>query len=373
MPGGLERLATERARRAARRHEALGTAHEGVGLRWLDMDAQRVRRIGRLFGDGIRLLGLRLGLRFDHHALAGWIPGKCQEADLEELDQRFLQRCLVEMNLNRRQVRGLLTAFLDQFQQVHQAVGQRADLDLLQRDADQGTALLRLQEEGSLTGLAHRAGHEALWLVEVEEASHHRSILARSSQRRVGADMATRQSHARRLQAARRSARRSLGSASLLGWLASGAVLVGLALVIGGPAAEQGVRGGSPSPSHAAALPIQFGTALDPDTNRAINRTRRFRNGDPFAYSVTLGHRANTADIYVEIARLDEDSRVVVQERALQHILPELRTFAFRVRTDDLLAAWGAGSYEMRIFLESDDEQPLATGEFTLIASPSEG
>jgi hypothetical protein len=180
--------------------------------------------------------------------------------------------------------------------------------------------------------------------------------------------MATRRSHARRLQAARRSAGRSLRNGSLLGWIASGAVLVGLAFVIGGPAAEQGILGGTPSPSQSTALAIRFGTDLDPETNVATNRTRRFRSGDPFAYSVTLGHRANTKDIYVEITRLDDET--VVQERALQHILPELRTFAFRVRTDDLLAAWGAGRYEMRIFLRMDDAHPLATGEFTLIAAP---
>jgi hypothetical protein len=183
--------------------------------------------------------------------------------------------------------------------------------------------------------------------------------------------MATRRSHARRLQAASRSARRSLGGAGLLGWVVAGGALLALAFVIGGPATERGVLGGTPAPSQApAALRISFGTALDPDNNRAINRTRRFRSGDPFAYSVTLDHRAGTADIYVEIRRLEEGSRVVVQERSVQHILPELRTFAFRVRTEDLLAAWGAGSYEMRIFLKPGDVEPLAIGEFTLIAPP---
>lgn len=162
-------------------------------------------------------------------------------------------------------------------------------------------------------------------------------------------------------------------NAGLLGWVAAGIVLLALAFVIGGPAAEQGVLGGTPSPSQPTApLVIQFGTGLDPETNRAVNRTRRFRSSDPFAYSVTLASRANTADIFVEVTRLEDGDRIVVQERALQHILPELRTFAFQVRTEDLLAAWGAGSYEMRIFLDGGKE-PLAIGEFTLIATPSGG
>jgi hypothetical protein len=185
--------------------------------------------------------------------------------------------------------------------------------------------------------------------------------------------MAIRRSSARRLQAARRSVRPSLGTAGLLGWLAAGGVLVALAFVIGGPLTEQGVLGGSPSPSgHRAPLPILFGTALDPDTNRAIHRSKRFRSGDPFAYSVTLGHRPRRQKIYVEVSRLESGSRVVVQERAPQHILPEPRTFAFRVRTDDLLAAWGAGDYEMRIFIRFKDADPLAVGTFTLIASPND-
>jgi hypothetical protein len=161
-----------------------------------------------------------------------------------------------------------------------------------------------------------------------------------------------------------------VGGAGLLGWVAAGGTLLALAFVIGGPAKESGILGGTPSPSQSPPLRITFGTALDPDNNRAVNRTKRFRSGDPFAYSVTLAHRAGTSDIYVEVVRLEESSREVVQQRALQHILPELRTFAFRVRADDLLAAWGAGTYEMRIFLKKSDALPLAVGEFTLIGEP---
>jgi hypothetical protein len=183
--------------------------------------------------------------------------------------------------------------------------------------------------------------------------------------------MATRRSHARRLEAARRSARRSLQGSSVLGWLAAGAILVVLAFVVGGPAAEQGVLGGTPRPSAAPPLAIRFGLGLDPESNRATQRTRRFRSGDPFAYSVTLPRRPATRDIWVEVARLDGGRRVVVQERSLQHIMPKARTFAFRVLTDDLLTAWGAGDYEMRIFLGEDDD-PVAIGLFTLIASPGD-
>jgi hypothetical protein len=184
--------------------------------------------------------------------------------------------------------------------------------------------------------------------------------------------MATRRSHARRLQAAQRSARRTLQGNAVIGWAAAVAVLVVLAFVVGGPAAEQGLLGGTPAPSAAPPLTIRFGQGLDPQTNRATPRTRRFRSGDPFAYSVTLAQRPGTRDILVEVTRLDGGRRVVVQEPSLQHIQPQARTFAFQVETDDLLEAWGAGDYEMRIFLGPGSD-PIAIGRFTLIATPGAG
>ena len=104
--------------------------------------------------------------------------------------------------------------------------------------------------------------------------------------------MATRRSQARRyqaaarstrrsLQAARRSTRQSLQTNPLAGWLAAGALLIVLAFVVGGPAAEQGLLGSrsSPTPSAGAAIPIRFGLALDPDTNRAIRAGPSLRGG----------------------------------------------------------------------------------------------
>lgn len=194
--------------------------------------------------------------------------------------------------------------------------------------------------------------------------------------------MATRRSQARRfqtagrstrrsLQAARRSTTRSLRTSPLVGWLVAGGLLVALAFVVGGPAAEQGLLGSqaSPSPSAGAGLAIRFGLAIDPDTQRAVQRTRSFRAGQPFAYSVTLARPAATADIFVEVQRISGRPRVV-QERSIQHITPGRRTFAFTVPTDDLLAAWGAGRFEMRIWLGPGAE-PIAIGRFRLVAAPA--
>jgi len=116
-------------------------------------------------------------------------------------------------------------------------------------------------------------------------------------------------------------------------------------------------------------LAIVFGTGLNPDTNVAVNPTQRFRPGDPFAYSVTLPSPPAVERVLVEITRFGTDGAEVVQAAAAQGILPQPRTFAFQVRTDDLLAAWGAGDFEMRIFLAAGEE-PVAVGRFTLLDAP---
>ena len=194
--------------------------------------------------------------------------------------------------------------------------------------------------------------------------------------------MATRRSQARRFQTARRSTRRSLQAARrstsqslrtnpLIGWLVAGGLLVGLAFIVGGPGVEQGLLGSrsSPTPSPSAALPIRFGLALDPDTNRAVRRVRSFHAGQPFAYSVTLTQPSTTSTIFVEVERISGQPRVV-QERSIQRITEGRRTFAFTVDTNDLLVAWGAGRFELRVFLGLEGGEAIAIGRFRLVAEP---
>jgi hypothetical protein len=146
---------------------------------------------------------------------------------------------------------------------------------------------------------------------------------------------------------------------------------VALAFIVGRPGAEFGVLSGTPSPTATPPLSIAYGTGLDSDTNVAIDPTQRFRPGDPFAYSVTLTTAPGTDTILVEITRLVAGVRTVVQEPSVQRIVPEAATFAFQVQTDDLLAAWGPGDYEMRIFFNAA-EPPFAVGNFTLVEAPPE-
>jgi hypothetical protein len=182
--------------------------------------------------------------------------------------------------------------------------------------------------------------------------------------------MAHRRSHAHRLQAALRSGRVAPRARTALSWSIAILLLGALAFVVGRPSTESGILAGSPSPSVPAPLPISFGLSLDPLTNEAAERTNRFRAGDPFAYSVTLAAAPGTDRILVEVARLVDGARTVVQEPSVQTILPEAPTFAFQVATDDLLAAWGPGDYEMRIFWDAA-QPPFAAGSFTLIPAPA--
>jgi hypothetical protein len=147
-------------------------------------------------------------------------------------------------------------------------------------------------------------------------------------------------------------------------------VLVALAVIVGRPGAEQEVLSSTPSPTPTPPLGIVFGTALDPDSGVAVGSTNRFRAGDPFAYSVTLDAAPGIDSILVEIDKLGIGGRDVVQEPSVQHILPSSPTFAFQVQTDDLLRAWGDGTFEMRIF-RAGDADPLAVGTFVLIATPA--
>jgi hypothetical protein len=121
----------------------------------------------------------------------------------------------------------------------------------------------------------------------------------------------------------------------------------------------------------AAPLPIAFGTALDPVSGQATQLTDRFRTGDPFAYSVQLAAAPGLSAIEVEIVRLEGTVERVVQEPDDQGIVPTSRVIAFTVQTTDLLAAWGPGSYEMRIYLAGAD--PIAVGRFTLVDTPTAG
>jgi hypothetical protein len=155
-----------------------------------------------------------------------------------------------------------------------------------------------------------------------------------------------------------------------LGWAAAAVGVLAVAFLVGRAGSEAGLPSPTPSPSTAGPLPITFGTALDGAAG-AINPTTRFRADDRIAYSVSMEAAPGVDTILVEIVRLGGDAETVVQEPSRQGIVASSRLigFTFAVPTSDLLTAWGAGDYAMRIYLPGSAD-PFAAGRFTLVDTP---
>ena len=100
--------------------------------------------------------------------------------------------------------------------------------------------------------------------------------------------------------------------------------------------------------------------------------TSTFRRGDPFVYSVRLAE-AGPELVYVRVDRTGDAPQTVQDwNEGEQRIDPTLAVISFEVPTDDLLDAFGAGDYEMRISLEPNGAV-LAAGSFRLVEEPSAG
>lgn len=154
-----------------------------------------------------------------------------------------------------------------------------------------------------------------------------------------------------------------------LGWAAAAAGVAVVAFFVGRAGSEEGVPSPTPSPSAAGPLSITFGTALDPASGEAVAPTDRFRSGDELAYSVRLAVAPGVEKVLVEIIRLVGEAEEVAQQPSEQGIVATSPLIAFQVHAGDLLAAWGPGSYAMRIYLPGATD-PIATGRFTLVETP---
>lgn len=158
----------------------------------------------------------------------------------------------------------------------------------------------------------------------------------------------------------------------ILGWGAAAGLVLVLAVavnLVGSPGAPPGeAPGTSPSPA-GSPQPIAFGTAIDTVTGEVAtdSTTDRFRAGDTFAYSVRPDTPPATSSIRVEVLRVGPGAAAeVVQAPSEQPIPEDAQVIAFRVRADDLIAAWGPGEYLMRIYVEPD-AGPIAEAPFRLI------
>ena len=162
--------------------------------------------------------------------------------------------------------------------------------------------------------------------------------------------------------------RRSLETRTWLGWVAAAAGIAAVAFLVGRAGSEVELASPTPSPSQAP-LTIVFGTALDDQSGEAIQPTDRVRAGEAFAYSVRLAAAPAVDAVYVEITRVDGESRTVVQRRSRQGIVGGSGVIAFKVDATKLLNAWGEGSYTMAMYLPAGT-RPFATGSFMLVETP---
>lgn len=157
----------------------------------------------------------------------------------------------------------------------------------------------------------------------------------------------------------------------VIGWVAVVVAVIIIALLVGRPSDDAGTVP-SPTASAEEAVPITFGTALDPASGAAVGETSEFRAGQTFAYSADPDGPIPTA-VYVEVIRLGPEGTESVQAPSLQELPAGSPLIAFQVNVDALITAFGGGTFEMRIYRDPA-EQPIARGRFSLVApgaSPS--
>jgi hypothetical protein len=153
------------------------------------------------------------------------------------------------------------------------------------------------------------------------------------------------------------------------GWLAALLLVLGIAAAVrllGGNGDGSAIL---PSPSSATGgplHPIVFGTALDDERLVPADAvTSRFVGEDTFAYAVPDAAPAST--VYVEVRRVAGGPAEVVQAPVDPQDIPGAPAhIGFTVPAANLLAAFGPGAFEMRIFLDSASG-PIAAGTFELV------
>lgn len=154
----------------------------------------------------------------------------------------------------------------------------------------------------------------------------------------------------------------------IAGWVAALLLVLGIAGAVRllGESDDSAVV---PSPSGGAGatiLPIVFGTELTAERVVPVEaRTSSFERGTTFAYAVDGGEPATA--IYVEVERTGGGEPETVQDPVEEQEIPDAPALiGFTVPSDNLLDAWGAGEYVMRIYLEPDGAT-IAEGRFALV------
>jgi hypothetical protein len=155
------------------------------------------------------------------------------------------------------------------------------------------------------------------------------------------------------------------GTRRWLGWAAAAAAVVMVAFVAGRAGQDVELASPSASASPNAQVPIVFGTSRDPASGAIGGRASRFGPDDALAYSAVLGQAPGVDSMLLEVVRLEASGEVVVQAPSETAIDPESAVIGFTVRAGDLLALWGPGEYEIRMYIGPGIDA-AAAGRFVL-------
>lgn len=361
----IEGQPAERTRRTPGHEQGFGAAHEVPGLRRVEPYAKEVRTVRRIVRQLDVLAILGRSLRLDDDRVAAGVPGERHRADPKQLHDGLLELAAVA-NLS-------VDRGVDHIEQVPEPFGQGGDLRLLEPDADDRSALAGLEIEGPVSRLPDRAGHEAIGIIEDEEATCHLAHRSESTPLACAVHMGTRP---RSMAEPRQRGPRidlSPRARRIGGWLAAIVVVLLIAAavrVFGGNADGSSVLPGSSASAAASPQQIVFGTALDADRHvPATAQTDRFVPEDLFAYSVPAAAPAST--VYVAVSRTAGGPLEVVQAAVDAQAIPDApATIGFRVPAANLFDAFGPGTYEMRISIEAEGPV-IAVGAFELVAVSS--
>lgn len=159
----------------------------------------------------------------------------------------------------------------------------------------------------------------------------------------------------------------------IAGWAAAIVIIGGIALAVrllGGNADGAAVvPTDSPDPSPGAVAPITFGTLLDPTTGEvaADAVTSRFVESDRFVYSYRPAEPPPST-VWIEVRRGTDGDGEAVQPPAIHQLAADALVIAFDVPAAALFEDFGAGPFQMRIYL-AEDADPAAIGSFELVTT----
>lgn len=116
---------------------------------------------------------------------------------------------------------------------------------------------------------------------------------------------------------------------------------------------------------------VAFGTGIDASTQQVTGATDTFGPGSTFCHSIQVSEPFGVDVIQEEILRVEEDGSLTeVQPRSEGGLsVPaegQIAGFCATVPTEELMEAWGVGSFVLRDYRGDDPPELIAEGRFTL-------